>query len=260
MEFITLISDYGHNSPYVAALKGVIFSNMPNAQIIDVSHAIKPHNILQAAYILKNAAQYFPKGTIHIISIDTSFELHKQILIIQYKGHFYIGADNGIFSLLFDEQPQQILSVKNELINVNDLSLDKNLFVALALKMAKNEDINNFTTPSQIKNIKQNISPVVEENLIRGSIIFIDGYGNAITNISKNLFDLKSMDKNRFNIFYRRKEKISYISKNYSDVKHGYELALFNEDGLLEISMNTGKAGQLLGLIEGSQIIIEFYD
>jgi hypothetical protein len=233
---------------------------MPNAQIIDVSHAIKPHNILQAAYILKNAAQYFPKGTIHIISIDTSFELHKQILIVQYNSHFYIGADNGIFSLLFDEQPQQVLQVKNELINVNDLSLDKNLFVTLALKLTKNEDINNFTNPSEIKNIKQNISPVVEENLIRGSIVFIDGYGNAISNISKNLFDLKSTDKNHFNIFYRRKEKISYISKNYSDVKHGYELALFNEAGLLEISMNTGKAGQLLGLIEGSQIIIEFYD
>ncbi len=260
MAFITLISDYGHNSPYVAALKGSIFIELPDVQIIDISHAIAPYDILQAAYILKNSVSNFPEKTVHIISVDTSNVKHKQFLIIQHKKQFYIGADNGIFSLLFDDEPENVYAINGDLINPNDLFPDKNLFVKLASRIINGEDLKSFASQSKIKNIKQNIAPVVEENLIRGNIIFIDGYGNAITNITQNLFEKKNIEKKRFAIFYRRKDKISYISKNYSDVKNGTELALFNEGGLLEIAMNTGKAGQLLGLNEGGQIIIEFYD
>ena len=260
MAFITLISDYGHNSPYVAAVKGVILTHLPDVKIIDISHSINPHDVLQAAYILKNAASNFPEKTIHIISVDTSYTKHQQFLIVQHKNQFYIGADNGIFSLLFDEQPENVYAVNSDLIKVDDLFPDKNLFINLASRIINNEDIKLFSNPSTIKNIKQNIAPVVEENLIRGNIIFIDGYGNAITNISRNLFERKKVNKNKFAIFYRRKDKITYISKNYSDVKYGEELAIFNESEMLEIAMNTGKSSQLLGLKEGSQIIIEFYD
>jgi len=260
MSFITLISDYGQNSPYVAAVKGSILSYIPDAKIIDISHSVNPHDVLQAAYILKNSSSSFPEKTIHIISVDTSFAKHQHFLIIRSKNQYYIGADNGIFSLLFEENPDEIFEVNADLIDINDLFPDKNLFTKLASKILNGQDIKSFTSQSTIKNIKQNISPVVEENLIRGNIIFIDGYGNAITNIPKNLFEKKNIEKKRFAIFYRRKDKITYISKNYSDVKNGTELALFNESGLLEIAMNTGKAGQLLGLNEGGQIIIEFYD
>jgi S-adenosylmethionine hydrolase len=258
--FITLISDYGHNNPYLATLKGVIYSALPDIQIIDISHAVNPHDVLQAAYLLKNTIKNFPKGTVHIIAIDTSFELHKQFLIVEYKQQFFISADNGIFSLIFDHEPDKIWAIKDNFISPNDLFPEKNVFVDIAVKLIRKEDFQSFSIHSEIRNMKQNIAPVVEENLIRGSIIFIDGYGNAITNITKELFSQKMENKNTFAIFYRRKDKINYISKNYSDVKNGYELALFNESGLLEIAMNTGKAAQLLGLREGSQVIIEFYD
>jgi S-adenosyl-L-methionine hydrolase (adenosine-forming) len=260
MAFITLISDYGHNSPYLAAVKGVILSNLPDVKIVDISHTINPHDILQAAYILKNSTSNFPNKTVHIISVDSSFAKHQQFLIVEHKTQFYIGADNGIFSLLFNDEPENVYAVNSDLIKENDLFPDKNLFVNLATRIINGEEINKFSTPSSIKNIKQNVAPVVEENLIRGIIVFIDGYGNAITNISRNLFEKKNNDKKRFAIFYRRKDKITYISKNYSDVKYGEELALFNESEMLEIAMNTGKSSQLLGISEGSKIIIEFYD
>jgi len=260
MAFITLISDYGQNSPYVAALKGVIYSQIPNAIIVDISHSVNPHDVLQSAYILKNSLSFFPEGTIHIISVDTSFAKHNRYLIIRHQAHIYIGADNGIFSLLFDTPPEDVLEIDAGMININDLFPDKNLFVKIAARIINGDELSSFTSPSSIKNIKQNIAPVVEENLIRGNIIFIDGYGNAITNITQALFQKKNIEKTHFAIFYRRKDKITYISKNYSDVKDGTELALFNESGLLEIAMNTGKAMQLLGLNVGGQIIIEFYD
>lgn len=258
--FITIISDYGSNSPYLSALKGAIYAKIPEINIVDISHSIKPHDTLQAAYILKNAISDFPENTIHLIAVDADYMLYRQILIIQYRSHYYIGADNGLFPLLFDEKPDRILSVKNELINKEDLFPEKNIFTLLARNIINKVEFELYTEPSVIKNIKQNIAPVVEDNLIRGSIIFIDGYGNAITNISKELFLKRNKENKRFVIFYRKRQKISKMSKLYSDVKNGDELALFNESGLLEIAMNRGNAGQLLGLEEGNQIFIEFYD
>ena len=260
MAFITLTSDYGHSSHYVAAIKGLLYKQIQNVHVIDITHTITPHDVLQTAYILKHASPNFPENTIHIISIDTSYAKYHQFLIVKYKKQFFIGADNGLFSLLFDEPPENIFAINSDLINPDDLFPDKNLFVNIAAKIIDGEDLNLFSSKTIIRNIKQNISPVVEENLIRGCIIFIDGYGNAITNISKELFESKNFEKSRFAIFYRRKDKITYISKNYSDVKNGAELALFNESEQLEIAMNNGTAGQLLGLKNGGQIIIEFYD
>lgn len=260
MALITLISDYGLNNPYIAALKGVIYSQLPDVTIVDISHAVKPHDVLQTAYLLKHSAHFFPAGSIHLVCVDTAFSLHKQFLVVQYRQHIFIGADNGIFSLLFDAEPERVLAVQPELISPDDLFPDKNVFAPVAARIIRGEDFNSFTVPAQVNTVRQHISPVIEEQFIRGSIVFIDGYGNAITNISRELFTQKMQNRTRFAIFYRRREKITYISRNYHDVKNGYELALFNEAGLLEIAMNTGKADQLLGLSEGSQIMIEFYD
>lgn len=260
MALITLISDYGLNSPYVASIKGAILSANQNLTIVDITHSIKSHDVLQAAYILKTASRNFPDGTIHIISVDTSLLIHGQFLVVVYNKQYFIAADNGIFSLLFNENPEKVYAINHDLINQSDLFPDKNLFTKIALKILNNEHFDTFLTQSQIKNIKQNIAPVVEENLIRGNIIFIDGYGNAVTNISRKLFEQKLIGGKKFSIFYRRKQKINRISKNYSDVKSGNEVALFNEEDLLEIAMNTGKAEQLLGLKENNPVIIEFYD
>ncbi|MFI5222216.1 MAG: S-adenosyl-l-methionine hydroxide adenosyltransferase family protein [Bacteroidia bacterium] len=260
MAFITLTSDYGISTPYAAALKGAIYSAFADAKIVDISHSVKPHDILQAAYILKNAVPHFPQNTIHFIAIETSIALHKQVLVVENKGQFFIGVDNGIFSLLFESAPEKIFSVKPEFISEEDLFPEKNLFPVIALKILKEEPIFSFADIAEIKNIKQNIAPVEEGNILRGNVIFVDGYGNSVTNISRNLFEKTNSGKARFSIFYRRNDQIKYISRNYHDVKNGSELALFNETGLLEIAMNTGKAGQLLGLKEGSPIFIEFYD
>jgi S-adenosylmethionine hydrolase len=260
LAFITITSDYGNNSPYSAAVKGAVYTQLPSAQIVDISNMVSPYNVLQAAYLLKQVVWHYPLNSVHLICVDTNYAAHGRYIIAVSDGQYFIGADNGIFSLLFENTPAQFFVVKEQFISRDDLFPEKNLFTFLALKLINGTSLTELATAGDIKNVKQSLMPVTEGSQIRGNIVFIDGYDNAITNISKDVFDKMLEGKSRFAIFFSRKLTINYISKNYSDVKDGSEVALFNESGYLEIAMNAGNAGQLLGLKLGAPINIDFYD
>ncbi len=102
MSIITLTTDLGLKDHYVASLKGRIYSQLPSAKVIDITHLIDKHNIVQAAFTLKNAYKDFPKGTVHIIGVKPLVDSHSQHVVVCYDNHYFIGADNGIFSLLFE--------------------------------------------------------------------------------------------------------------------------------------------------------------
>ena len=100
MAIITLTTDLGMKDHYVSAIKGTILSRIPQATIIDISHQIPTYNIQDAAYIIKNAYPNFPKSSIHIIGIKAEQTNQSSHVIVRSDGHFFIGADNGIFSFL----------------------------------------------------------------------------------------------------------------------------------------------------------------
>jgi S-adenosylmethionine hydrolase len=258
--FFTITSDYGNNSPYAAAVKGAIYTQLPTAQVVDISHTVGPYNVLQAAYLLKQVVWHYPLHSVHLICIDTNLAANNQFIIAECDGQYFIGADNGIFSLLFEKNPARFYIVHNEFVQQDDLFPEKNVFAFIAIQLSKGTPVSKFAKPGEIRNIKQSLTPVIEENLIRGNIVFVDGFDNAITNITRDVFENKLIGKTSFKIFFSRKLSINYISKNYSDVVSGNELALFNESGHLEIALNAGNAGQLLGLKSGAPINIEFYD
>jgi S-adenosylmethionine hydrolase len=260
LAFITITSDYGSNSPYSAAVKGAIYTQLPAAQIVDISNMVSPYNVLEAAYLLRRVVWHYPLHSVHLICIDTNHASNGQYIIAESDGQYFIGADNGIFSLLFENTPARFFTVKEQYITRDDLFPEKNLFTFLAIQLINGTSVTELAAPGEIKTVKQSLMPVIEESLIRGNIIFVDGYDNAITNITRDIFEKKLATKGSFAIFFSRKLTINYISKNYSDVKDGSEVALFNESGYLEIAMNAGSAGQLLGLKMGASINIEFYD
>jgi S-adenosylmethionine hydrolase len=260
LAFITITSDYGNNSPYSAAVKGAIYTQMPAAQIVDISNQVNPYNVLQASYLLKQVVWHYPLHSVHLICVDTNFAANKQYIIAESDGQYFIGADNGIFSLLFEKMPVTFYIVKEQYIHKDDLFPEKNLFAYLAIQLLNGKNVTELADKGEPKNVKQSLMPVIEESLIRGNIVFVDGFDNAITNILKDVFEQKLAGRSGFKIFFSRKLFINYISKNYSDVTSGNELALFNESGFLEIALNSGKAGQLLGLQMGAAINIEFYD
>ncbi len=254
---ISLTSDFGFDSHYVAALKAHILKLLPSVSILDISHGITAHNILQAAFVIKNSYKNFPINSVHIIAVDSDINKYKKYLVAMHHEQYFIASDNGIFDLLFDKAPQQLWQIKNELVIENDLFPEKNTWANVATKIISNDNFESLLEPTVLNNNAQLLKAVLGKDKIIVSIIFIDSYQNAFANISKKEFE--KVQKNRgFKLYYSSRYPIKKISKTYSDVPEGEELILFNENRYLEIAINRGKAASLLGLKIGNQIIIEF--
>ncbi len=111
MAIITLTTDLGDKDIYQAALKGSILKSLPLVNIVDITHSVAAFNVQQAAFILKNSFYYFPDATVHLIGIDTVYNNDTKYLAVRYKEHYFVGADNGIFSLMFDSEPDEIVEI-----------------------------------------------------------------------------------------------------------------------------------------------------
>lgn len=280
MSIITLTTDFGLKDHFVGALKGKIHSLIAGATIIDISHNIEPFNTLQASYILGAAYKNFPDGTIHIIGIDSEWSNENQHLAVQWQNHFFICADNGILSLLFKgTSATKIVVLDGHNFEKNT---DLDFFVEIAKMIFESKNLDNIG--SEILDFKQVTGSEAfvsnDKKSIRGSIIYIDHFGNVVTNISKEMY-LEVSQNRSFEIPFRRQlnekkatpitriwNRYSEIvqSKNY-DIKmyEGGKLAVFNEAGFLEIAIyksnsNVGSAATLLGLGFRDSINIIFND
>ncbi|MFN3918167.1 MAG: S-adenosyl-l-methionine hydroxide adenosyltransferase family protein [Flavobacteriales bacterium] len=266
MAIITLTTDMGIKDYYVASLKGSIYSQLQDITIVDISHHIPPFDIAQAAFVLKNCYRDFPKGTIHIMGVNPELGADVLHIIVEYSGQWFIGADNGIFSLLFDKQPEAVYEL-TILPEVDEYTFPtKSVFVKAACHIARGGTPEIIGKRIEKIQIRQIFRPVADEHAIRGGVQYIDEYGNVITNITKSLFN--EVGKGRpFTIYFRRASyDINTISKSYNDVPEGEKVALFSSSGHLEIAINKGVEGnggganKLFGLKINDIVTIQFED
>ncbi len=258
MAIITLTTDLGDKDFYQAALKGSILSQMPTVNIVDISHNISAFNIQQAAFILKNSFHYFPKSTVHLIGIDSVFNEQTRYLALKYKDHYFVGSDNGIFSLLFDENPTDIVEL-NIMQDLKYLHFPlSDIFAKAASHLAKGGKLKDIGIPVEAIEEKMTLQPVIERNLIRGSVIYIDSFQNIITNITKDIFTSEQNNRD-FTLFFKRNESINQLSWHYNEVPEGEKLCLFGISNHLEIAINKGNASGLLGMHVGDIVRIEFF-
>jgi S-adenosylmethionine hydrolase len=256
MSVITLTSDIGETDYYLGAVKGKILSLCPDVRIVDISNHVTPFDIFRAAFILKNAWPDFPQNTIHIVNVKSTDDDTNRILLIEKEGHYFIGFDNGLFSLVFKEMP----SIIHE-INIEDKPeytfIMKDIMVALACKIVNGTPLSQLgQSANNIKQL-QTLQPVLNDNTLRGNIIYTDRYGNAMTNIKRDYFN-QVRNGRGFRINFMKYDNISSISSKYSDVPEGEKVCIFNAAGYLEIAINKGKANELFGLKLGDYIQIEF--
>ncbi len=254
MPIVTLTTDFGLTDHYVGMLKGSILSQVADIQIVDISHYVEPHNIVQAAYILKNSYSDFPKGTIHIVSVNNHSVANSVLLLCKHQEYYFILPDNGILSLLLEEIPFQVVKIP---IDQQDQFIIKHLYATIVRHLYEKGALEEIGQAAL--NIEQRIMlrPVVMATQIRGSVIYIDHYDNVIVNISKALF--KEVSANRpFKISFKRHEPITQLSIYYYDVPVGEVLCLFNAAQFLEIAVNMGRAAKLLGLSIDDTIQIDF--
>lgn len=258
MSIITLTTDLGLKDYYVASIKGSIFSELSDATIIDISHEIPAFNISVAAFCIRNCYQDFPPGTIHLIGVSPEANEHTRHVVVKHNDHYFIGADNGIFSLLFDTKPTVVFEITINGSEEKRTFPTKDVFVKVACHIGRGGTLELIGSPIDDLREKTNFAPVIEDDIIRGMAIYSDSYGNITTNITKHLFQL--IGKNRpFSIVFRRSDyNISKIDLNYSDVPEGEKLALFSSNDHLEIGINKGNAAKLFGIKLSDTIRIEF--
>jgi len=257
MAIITLTTDLGDKDIYQAALKCSILKLLPTVNIVDITNSVSAFNIQQAAFILKNSFHYFPEATVHLIGIDTVFSTSTRYLAIRYKNHYFVGADNGIFSLMFNNEPDEVV----EITIMQDLKFLHfplaDIFVKAACHLANGGKLNEIGIPTSDIEKKMNLQPVVDKNQIKGSVIYIDSFQNVITNITKEFFNNVQRGR-RFILYFKRNETISHLSWHYNEVPEGEKLCLFGISDHLEIAINKGNASGLLGLNLGDSVILDF--
>jgi len=252
MSIITLTTDLGSKDYYVSAVKGAILSLLPAATIIDISHQIPTYNMQDAAFILKNAYPDFPKGSIHIIGIKAELNKQSAHVIVNSNGHYFIGADNGIFSLLLDSVIEKIIELPQNLSTFPT----RDVFVKAACHLAKGGQPEELGTLKTALLERMPFRASSMGDIIQGTVLYIDSYGNVMTNISESLFH--QFGKGRSFIIEFARYEIDKISVSYSDVPEGEILALFNAARQLEIAMNNDKAGSMLNLKLNDTITIRF--
>ena len=258
MAVITFMSDFGLEDHYVAAVKAAIIRQNPSITIIDLSHMIKLGDIGRAAYILKNVFKDFPKGTVHLCAIDRLQKEPSKMIAIKLEEHFFVGLDSGLFSLISQERPVAIVDL-NVMRHIYSTFPTKDILAPAAASLASGKNIHDMglalteVTELFARKLK------VTKREIAGNVIRVDHYGNLITNISKEEFDvIQIINKQALFEITVGRETITEINNTYSDVDSGECFIFFNSNGLLEIGLNKGNASELLGLKLDTPITITF--
>lgn len=265
MRIITLTTDLGNKDYYAGKLKGTLlrYTAAWGAMLVDITHEVDSFSISHGAFVLKNCFADFPEGTIHLLSVHNFHaDAQPRFLLAQYAGHYFIGADNGQFSLLFDSEqrvdlyelpalPTNSTQSANEAVHL--------LFAQTAAQLAQNLPLHQIGTATE--QLQQRFSPqaVIGKDYIRGSVAHIDKYDNVILNVDRRLFERVGQGR-RFELYYRRFDPITQLHQHYADVPVGDVLCFFNSANLLEIAIHLDRAATLLGLHVEDLIQIDFYN
>ncbi len=239
----------------MASVKAAILTANPNVQIIDISHQINPFDIGHAAYVLSHSYRNFPEGTIHLIAMDPSDKANSISYAARLNGHYFVGRDTGILSLISGKEPDELVQLPEN----SSTFAAKDLYAPVCAKIAQGISLEQIGKPTSGLKKLFNRSPKLTKREIVGNIIRVDKYGNLITNIQKKDFD-KIQELNGqvpFRIQFGR-EQYSSFHKDYSDVDPGDCYLLFNSDERLQIGINKGNASELLGLRLDAPVYIEF--
>lgn len=260
MSVITLTTDLGLKDYYVASIKGAILNQLSSVNIIDVSHEIPAFDYSKAAFIIRNCYQNFPKDSIHIIGVNAETDVDLPHVVIYENGHYFIGADNGIFSLIFDKTPEKIFELNIGQDTDNITFPTKDIFVNAACHIARGGTLELIGKTKETIEVKTMFRAISENNSIRGMVSYIDHYGNLLSNVSETMFRTFGRGR-RFSIYVRNSSyEISEITNTYNSVTEGEKVAMFSSTGFIEIAVNKGNASKLFGVKESDLIRIEFYD
>jgi len=256
---ITLLTDFGLADFFVGAMKGVILSIHREAVIVDLTHLIPPQDIWAAALTLAESSGTFPEGTIHVAVVDPGVGSERRAVLIESARAFFIGPDNGLFTLaLEDDPPQRVIHITNERFFRHPVSRTfhgRDVFAPVAAWLARGVPPSEFGP--EIADVVRLPIPHVErlgERHWRGQVIHVDRFGNLITNVTARDVPLEALRAGGRLLV--NGHEVSALRTHYQEAAEGEVFALVGSTGRLEISIRQGSAATALGVDRGATVEI----
>ncbi|MBU2558343.1 MAG: SAM-dependent chlorinase/fluorinase [Bacteroidetes bacterium] len=257
MSIITLTSDWGTSDYYLAAVKGTILAQLPDVSIVDISHHIQPFDVESAAFTIRNCYKSFPAGTVHIIGLNSEESVDTPHIILKSAGQYFVGADNGIFSMIFEPEHIEAI-IEIDIPQDSDFFTfsSRDRFAKVAVQIIKGTALEELGDAKESCARRILFQPTTSADTINGLVIHVDAYENLITNISEKLF--REMKKGRSFEIYSSGYRLRKIHSGYMDVGTADLVAIFGSHGMLEIAINQGKASSLCGIRRNASVVITF--
>ena len=252
---ITLLTDFGLADSFVGVMKGVICQRCPNAQIIDLTHAIDSQDVQQAGYVLADSWRFFPPGTVHTAVVDPAVGSDRRIIAVRVGSQVLLAPDNGLLSaILLEHEVDEIRQVNNGAIFLKSISRTfhgRDVFAPCAGSLAAGMPFQDVGPPMDDPLLLDLPRPTDDQaGSIEGQVVLIDRFGNLMTNIPGTMLSLRP-------IISIGGKRIEGLSHNYGEVGEGHILAIIGSHGRLEIAVNGDSAAQMLNLRRGAKVQIE---
>ena len=265
---ITLTTDFSTSDAYVGVMKGVILGINPSVQIVDITHAVPPQDIHEAAFLIHSVPRYFPKGTIHTVVVDPGVGSDRRAIICQTDGAFFVCPDNGILSYLLqgteneEAQSGNVVAIQNRdyfLPEVSQTFHGRDIFAPVAAHLSLGVPLADFGPSVQYLVRLPIPTPQVSKDTIIGQIVKIDAFGNAVTNISEGVLNhWQNGPISEVSVYEIRigDVQLKRLNRAYAESDIGEPLAIIGSFGLLEIAVNGGDAAERLGLKREDSVIV----
>ena len=259
---ITLTTDFGINDHFVGAMKGVILDIVPEAAIVDISHAVQAFDVLDGALAISQAYSYFPVRTVHVVVVDPGVGTTRRPILASSDGYHFVAPDNGVLSMVYAREERiQVRHITSEHYfrqPVSNTFHARDVFAPVAAYLAKMVDSHKFG--DEIEDYVRFAAPkpkATGENRMRGVVLKVDKFGNLITNVTPNdvptLFSAKPAP---FKIVLGSRE-ITAIHSAYAEGTPGEVFGILGSMGYLEIAANRASAAQLTGAGKGAEVNIQ---
>lgn len=253
---VTLLTDFGLHDPYVGIMKGVILSRAPMATIVDLTHGIPPQQVALGALALRSAVKFFPAGTIHVAVVDPGVGSQRRAIAVRTGVHIFLGPDNGLLALAAPaEERREVRELTNAGLFCHPVSKTfhgRDIFAAVAGHLAAGVPFANVG-PEVTDIVELDLpAPSASGNVVRGQVLYVDHFGNLVTNFDPQSLSCFAAGRVWFRI---RNSWVYGIVSTYADLPPGATGALFGSWGLLEITQRNGNAAAALGARVGDELV-----
>jgi S-adenosylmethionine hydrolase len=250
---ITLTTDFGYIDPFIGIMKGVMLNINPSVTIVDITHGIDPQNILEAAITIEMSFNSFPNNTIHVVVVDPGVGSMRRPILVSTDNHYFIGPDNGIFSRIFPlAERLSVIHIKAGhyfLMQQSYTFHGRDIFAPVAAWLSRGINILNFGDPvTDYVKIQMPVPSMPSKNVIEGQVIYIDHFGNVITNIHSRTIDKLAGTKEGGTIKVLVKNEEAPLKNFYSHAEDNSLYSLINSFGYVELFVNKGNASSDFGI------------